>query len=171
MPDETCAVHSFRFYCLRWSRSWSFAQAEDLERWLQRNRSNDHLHRSAHATLDSKHINGSINGSHACQKNDHSDMKKLWWYWTGSDHFLVPFEKLRGEVFSMGPMGRMGFVPSWCRGVFKTPYIQDWEQNRMKEMLQLQDCDRMTGTFWFLPRGLLMRWWWFNSVCIIHERS
>ena len=55
-----CAVHSFRFYCLRWSRSWSFAQAEDLERWLRRNRPNDHLHRSAHAKLDAKPQNTSM---------------------------------------------------------------------------------------------------------------
>ena len=34
-------------------------------------------------------------------------------------------------------------VPS--RGVFKTPYIQDWEQNRMKEMLQLQDPPVVDG--------------------------
>jgi hypothetical protein len=93
-----CAVHSFRFYCLRWSRSWSFAQAEDLERWLRRNRPNDHLHRSAHAKLDAKHINGFIDGSHPFQKNKHTDLKKLWWYWTGLSHFLAASGIFRGDV-------------------------------------------------------------------------
>jgi len=63
---------------------------------------------------------------------------------------LIPSKRISTATFSEivvvldGLDGSDGFHAG-CQGVFKTPYIQDWEQNRMKEMLQLQDCDRMIG--------------------------
>ena len=52
--------------------------------------------------------------SHPFQKNKHTDLKKLWWYWTGLSHFFGRIWDIlngRRPPSRMGWMGRMGFMP------------------------------------------------------------